>query len=653
MTHKLLLITQDNSLAKDILALNENHSVKANIIRVRRLDNKGCLSEFSWTTKRKNKLIPTNEIFDIKKVVSIIPEKELNKVSTLPGEQSLVYISTGGNIRLLEKIATGGEGSIYKTMNPNFVAKVYKKDNNTCRTYKKIQLMISKNLECQGICFPKEIIYNKNKEFVGYLMPTARGKELQKSIFIKPLFIKNFPNWRKRDTVELCVTILNKIKYLHDRNIIMGDINPSNILVVSPTEIYFVDTDSYQIEDYPCPVGTINYTAPEIQRKHFATFLRTIGHENFAVATLLFMIMLPGKPPYSQQGGEDPVSNIINMDFSYAFKQNSNKRTPDGPWRYIWSHLTYDLKEAFYNTFREDGDKSAENKRLTVDEWLYIFEYYLNLLDSGKLGNQDKMSEELFPTRHKKNPNIQYVSCMLCKNEIDEKQCRNGICRSCLALGETYYCRECRKEIFYSNNDRYVKKSKKYEICVDCFSYGKQVHSNINCIECGAYFEITNNEWDYFSKKGLDVPKRCPNCREARKNSTYNYSINSSTSSNQNSNPPIRDLLQNKGSFCFITTAVCEYYGKPDDCEELTILRNYRDNWLSQQVDGKLIIAEYYNVAPLLVSLLYNSSKYEYYCELLWNIYIIPCIELIKNNKLEECKNLYKTMVQFLDNQLT
>src|SRR5574344_1224698 len=199
--------------------------------------------------------------------------------------------------------------------------------------------MFSKEIECEGVCYPVAALYNSNKEFVGYMMPKARGKELQKSIFIKPLFLKNFPNWKKRDTVELCITILEKIKYLHDRNIVMGDINPANILVVSPKEVYFVDTDSYQVENFPCAVGTNNYTAPEIQRKHFSDFLRTMGTENFAVATLLFMIILPLKPPYSQQGGEDPINNIIRMDFSYPFGDNSNKKTPDGPWRYIWSHL--------------------------------------------------------------------------------------------------------------------------------------------------------------------------------------------------------------------------------------------------------------------------------------------------------------------------
>ena len=31
---------------------------------------------------------------------------------------------------------------------------------------------------------------------------------------------------------------------------------------------------------------------------------------------------------------------------------------------------------------------------------------------------------------------------------------------------------------------------------------------------------------------------------------------------------------------CFITTAVCEEEGKPDDCEELTAFRAFRDGYL-------------------------------------------------------------------------
>ena len=543
MTHKLLLITQDNNLAKDIISLNSNKSVKANPVHVKRINQSGYLSNFFWNVEnQKNDKSDQNkshsnedelnedEIFQIYKTVTTLEDSRL-AVSHIPKENEIVYTSYGA-IQLGDKIAAGGEGIIYTTNTP-YVAKIYKKENNTRRKYEKIKLMLSKSIECEGICYPVEALYNSNKEFVGYMMPEAKGKELQKSIFIKPLFLKKFPDWKKRDTVELCITILKKIKYLHDRNIIMGDINPANILVVSPKEVYFVDTDSYQVENFPCPVGTNNYTAPEIQRKHFSDFLRTIGNENFAVATLLFMIMLPGKPPYSQQGGEDPISNIIRMDFSYPFGDNSNKKTPDGPWRYIWSHLTYDLKRAFYHTFRKGGEYSTETTRLTVDEWLTIFTYYLELLDSGKFGKQDEMSEDLFPTRHKKNPKVVYTTCKLCASEIPENQCQNGICRVCLNKGEVHRCKKCGKEILYTNYLKYVKNAKRFDVCDECFEYGNRVRFLQRCIQCGWQFEITNNQYDFYTGKGFEIPKRCKSCRDAKKNHSYSTFGSNSTSSTQ------------------------------------------------------------------------------------------------------------------------
>lgn len=535
MKYKLLLITQDNNLAKDILNLNNSRSVKANEVKVNRINKYGLLREFYWKDSEENTdLIKTSkkpekkeikigedEMFRVCSQVTNISDTKL-RVSEMPIEGSNVLTSKG-SIKLTKELGSGGEAIVYLTNTP-YVAKIYKNDNITKRKYEKIKLMLSKNINCSGICYPVEIIYNSKNEFVGYLMPQAKGQELQKSVFgPKPLFLKKFPDWKKRDTVELCVTILEKIKYLHDRNIIMGDINPANILVVSPKEVYFVDTDSYQVEDFPCPVGTNNYTAPEIQRKHFSDFLRTRGNENFAVATLLFMIMLPGKPPYSQQGGEDPISNIIKMDFSYPFGDNSNKKTPDGPWRYIWSHLTYELKEAFYNTFRKDGSYSLEKNRLSVDEWLSKFRNYLELLDSGKFAQQDEMSVELFPTRHKKNPKSTYIRCKLCGQEAEENRSKNGICPDCLEKGEAYKCKKCGKEIVFTNYQKYVKGMKKHDMCKECFEYENKIRIKSYCVDCGKTFTLTNSQYDFYKKRGLDVPKRCDTCRKNKtsRSSTY------------------------------------------------------------------------------------------------------------------------------------
>lgn len=37
------------------------------------------------------------------------------------------------------------------------------------------------------------------------------------------------------------------------------------------------------------------------------------------------------------------------------------------------------------------------------------------------------------------------------------------------------------------------------------------------CKDCGAYYEITDREVAFYKKNNLFLPKRCPDCREARK----------------------------------------------------------------------------------------------------------------------------------------
>ena len=716
MNHKLLLITQDNNLAKDILALNENKSVKANEVKVKRINKYGFLSEFYWKDsqeaaeekkkQRNNRVeLVEDELFRVCSEVTTISDDKI-KVSEFPTAGSSVY-TYKGSIKLIKELGKGGEATVYLTNTP-YIAKIYMKDNITVRKYKKIQLMLSKKIECEGICYPVEILYNSKHEFIGYLMPKAEGKELQRTLFQPIPFIKSNPNWKKRDSVELCVTILEKIKYLHDRNIILGDINPANILFVSPKEVYFVDTDSYQVEDFPCPVGMVNYTAPEIiQLKGFSDCLRTKGNEYFAVATLLFMIMLPGKPPYSQQGGEDPKSNILKMDFSYPFGDSSNKKTPDGPWRYMWSHLPYDIKEAFYNTFRKDGAYSKEGTRLSVDEWLPKFRYYLELLDSGKYAQQDAMSIELLPTRHKKNPNSTYIKCKLCKQDADEKNCKNGICVACLEKGEVYRCKKCGKELIFTNYYKYVKGIKKRDICEVCFEQGKKVRVRDYCVECGRSFELTNSQYDFYIEKGYDLPRRCEFCRKnksSRGNSAYRYSPRSydsntwsssyydyvstrpastpistyqmptkptyqkptktsssvyddilsqysfeqyisSKSTDENTSSRRKYTADDFGTMCFITTAVCEGLGKKDDCYELMTLRNYRDTWLANSEGGQELIKEYYRIAPLIVSRMKTSERYFEYCVFLLENYINPCIDMIEKKEYEKCREKYKQMV--------
>lgn len=521
----ILLITQDHGLASEAMKLSvDNRAVKGmKKIIAQRIDKNGFLQRiFDSEEKKSSKTyvetesseeIPPNEKFNFAK--EIVQIEGQIPVSVIPKEGDYVTAVRNNQrrpIRLLEELGAGGEGSVYKTDFLGFVAKIYRQEKITRLRYEKLSLMLTKDIDCEGICFPLAMLFNRRDEFVGYLMRAASGKDLGKSVFLPMLLKKYFPKWTKIETVQLCITILQKIKYLHDRNVILGDINPYNILIESPTKVYFVDTDSYQVEGFVCPVGTPLFTAPELQRNK-SYGLRTFGNENFAIATLLFMIMHPGKSPYAMQDGGGIVENILAGDFSYPFGELKTGKVPQGPWRYCWSHLTYKIKETFYHTFRIDGMYHDEKKRPGPGRWLRLFGYYLELLKNGKMTAQDEEAILIFPTRFKHEANKAYAKCKICGKEFDEEKLEQGICRNCLNDGEKYYCTSCGCEMVYSNYQKYIKHAKRYKRCQNCFEKSNTIYARRTCKDCGRMFEITYGEKEYFENRNLTLPIRCEKCR--------------------------------------------------------------------------------------------------------------------------------------------
>ena len=420
--HKILFITQNYSLGKEINKINSSADTDHKIV-ILKINKNGLLEEFDFsnifkrsynklkksfssTSNSEKEIVKVVDAFKLVTKVTKIKDTEKLRVSYYPKENDTIVTDSKRIIRLGKEIAAGGEGIVYH-IDGKYVAKIYKQDKVTKLRYEKLKKMVSKKIDCDGICYPTELIYNDKNEFVGYVMPKAAGYEIGKSIFLsQKIFERKFPNWKKKEVVETIVTILKKMKYLHDRNIIMGDINQANILVVSPKEVYFVDTDSYQIEEFPCPVGMLNFVAPEIQGKKFSERLRTIGNENFAIATLLFMLMLPGKAPYSQQGSENAKDSIIKMEFPYPIDEKGGKKIPRGAWGYIWSNLPFEIKEKFYRTFMKGEKYSTEKTRLSVKDWLLVFEEYLNQLKSGALRKIDPNMEEIYPKQYNKEDKV-------------------------------------------------------------------------------------------------------------------------------------------------------------------------------------------------------------------------------------------------------
>lgn len=111
----------------------------------------------------------------------------------------------------------------------------------------------------------------------------------------------------------------------------------------------------------------------------------------------------------------------------------------------------------------------------------------------------------------------------------------------------------------------------------------------------------------------------------------------------------LREKSKKSDDGCFITTAVCSSFGKPDDCYELTTFRNFRDTWLAAQPDGKNLIAEYYAVAPKIVAAINRLAEPSRLYREIWEIFLEPCLKNIERGRFSDCKKIYVAMVKQLE----
>jgi len=587
--YNLCIITQDTELAKTLLA-NRNNSCKNHLL-LARLHQGGKL--MAWedfldkgkkrTTNNKNpktitqpknlpddqhlknyskhssaqpifnktKRIPKNKQSSIKPFKTFIQPEPENPtpifLNELPNEDTTVQSTQIGPVKILSRIAEGGEGTVYETDQPDIVCKIYHRDQLTHSRELKIDLMLSKEVKLHNICWPIDKVTNHDGTFVGFLMSRVNGQALSITVFAKPLLIKKFPHWHRSELISLSITILKTIQQLHKINVLIGDINPQNILVESNKKIWIVDTDSFQIEGYPCPVGTDSFTPPERQGHNYTKFLRTLDDELFAITTLIFRILFVGKAPYSSEGGGEASENIRHHRFAYG--KTAEGRPPAGTWQFIWSHLHLGLKEIFTSVFQED-------KRIPVGSIIRQLERAQKDISQGHSNN------ELFPDKpyFSKGKTVE-MFCEDCPPDENLHQVGSFHYETLRQNGKNFVCTTCRaqRKLSRLTNTRNVP----------C---GRMVSEH-----CEGEFTISLEKLKKLQRIGKQ-----PWCRTCR-NQIF-------------SNPRVRNSRYQSESLCFVATATYQSESAP----QVIFLRHFRDHVLMQHISGRIFIGTYHYVGPWL-----------------------------------------------------
>lgn len=98
-------------------------------------------------------------------------------------------------------------------------------------------------------------------------------------------------------------------------------------------------------------------------------------------------------------------------------------------------------------------------------------------------------------------------------------------------------------------------------------------------------------------------------------------------------------------SGCFLTTVCVEAKGLPDDCDELTMLRAFRDGYMKSTAAGEDDIREYYEIAPQIVAKINQLSDANQVWQKIYDQVIVRTVDLIKQDKSDAAYTLYKQCV--------
>lgn len=148
------------------------------------------------------------------------------------------------DMMLLDVLGQGQEGVLLH--DEKNVYKFFREITDLSLAEKESKLIILDGILPENFTGPKSLIY-KNNEFSGYTMDYIKD-----SINLLEYSIRT--NTDKSKVKDILLKVSDSLKKLHnlDENIIVGDLNPRNILVDKKYTPHIIDVDSFKINGYLC-----------------------------------------------------------------------------------------------------------------------------------------------------------------------------------------------------------------------------------------------------------------------------------------------------------------------------------------------------------------------------------------------------------------
>jgi len=248
---------------------------------------------------------------------------------------SVFYTSQSDTVRLGGRIGTGAEGEVYEIQdNSDLVAKVYHEPPPPEKAEKLVVLSRLGNERLFNLsAWPVSTLRDTpDGEIAGFVMKKISQAEEVHALHSPKSRLQKFPEASWAFLIYVAANIARAVAAIHEHGLVIGDVNPKNILVTKKATVYLLDVDSFQVtaegKTYRCEGGFPEYTPPELQGVAFRNVDRAQEHDRFGLAVVIFQLLFLGRHPFSGLylgAGEMPLERAIR-EFRFAYGVDSEAR---------------------------------------------------------------------------------------------------------------------------------------------------------------------------------------------------------------------------------------------------------------------------------------------------------------------------------------
>ena len=240
------------------------------------------------------------------------------------------------HVELGPVLAEGGEGRIHEIVGrPAFVAKVYHAAPDREKSAKLAALVeVSSKKLLAVAAWPVELLReHPGSPPMGVVMPRIDDHKDIHLLYGPRSRLAEFPLAGWPFLIRTAANLARTFAVVHAHGHVIGDVNDRVALVSDRAVVRLIDCDGFQIQHggrcYHCDVGVLTHQPPEFQGvANFRGLKRTVNHDGFGLAVLIFQLLFMARHPFSGsygKAGDMPLERAIR-EFRFVYGAKAEER---------------------------------------------------------------------------------------------------------------------------------------------------------------------------------------------------------------------------------------------------------------------------------------------------------------------------------------